>query len=264
MDHQQILTDHLDLVEQVVRFTARRHRLSAPEQDELGGVVRLKLLEDDCAILRKFEGRSSIRTYLTTVVQRLFLDYRIGQWGKWRPSMEARRLGPTAVLLERLVTRDGMSGDQAIEIVRTNHRAEQSVAELRALLDALPSRTPRRWVSDDALADVADDGPSPDAPLAMAEQSTMGMRVECALRLALGQLSAQDQLILKLRFVDGLQIASIGRVLQLDQKPLYRRIEQIKQTLRAALEAQGVSRADVASIIDEPSGDIGPVLGGEP
>ena len=72
-------------------------------------------------MLRRFEGRSSLTTYITVVVQRLFLDRRNRLWGKWRPSAEARRLGPTAVLLERLVSRDGWSAEQALETLRVNH-----------------------------------------------------------------------------------------------------------------------------------------------
>ena len=53
----------------------------------------LKLIEDDYRRLRRFEGRSSFATYLATVVQRLFLDFVIGKTGRWRPSVQARRLG---------------------------------------------------------------------------------------------------------------------------------------------------------------------------
>lgn len=261
MDHQQFLTEHLDLVERIVRFVARRHRLSVSDEDDFAGVVHLKLIEHDYAILRKFEGRSSIRTYLTTVIQRLFLDGRIEQWGKWRPSAQARRLGPTAMLLERLVTRDGLSVDEAIEIARTNHRVEETEGELRAWFDQLPRRAPRRFVSDDALVDVAADGPAPDDLLQRAEGTTRGLRIECALRVALQALAAQDRLILQLRYVDGHQVATIARLLRLEQKPLYRRIDQVKETLREALVAQGVSPEDIAAIVDGPSGDIGPVLG---
>ena len=37
-------------------------------------------------VLRKFEVRSSLRTYLTVVVNRMYIDGRVKQWGKWRPS----------------------------------------------------------------------------------------------------------------------------------------------------------------------------------
>jgi len=54
-------------VDGVVRTIARRHRLPADEADELGSSVRLKLVENDYEVLRKFEGRSQLRTYLITV-----------------------------------------------------------------------------------------------------------------------------------------------------------------------------------------------------
>src|SRR5215208_5464467 len=65
---------------------------SLPVIDDITGQVR-----------RRFERRSSLPTYVTVVIQRLFLDYRNRLWGKWRPSSDAKRLGPTAMLLERLV-----------------------------------------------------------------------------------------------------------------------------------------------------------------
>jgi hypothetical protein len=54
----------------------------------------LKLIENDYRILRSFEGLASLGTYLTTVIARLFLDFQIHEWGRWRPSAAATRLGP--------------------------------------------------------------------------------------------------------------------------------------------------------------------------
>jgi len=65
-------------------------------------------MADDSAILRQFQMRSSLRTYLTVVICRLFLDERIARFGKWRPSRKAVRVGSTAVLFERLTMRDGL------------------------------------------------------------------------------------------------------------------------------------------------------------
>ena len=85
MDYKRLVVDNLPLVDSVVRTIARRHGLSADQQDELGSSVKLKLVENDYEVLRKFEGRSSMRTYLTAVVQRHFLDSRTALWGRWRP-----------------------------------------------------------------------------------------------------------------------------------------------------------------------------------
>src|SRR5207302_6805108 len=99
----------LPVIDEVVAHVCRRHRLSATEADDFAGEVRLRLIERDYEPLRRFEGRSSLRTYLTVVVHRYFLDYRNKLWGKWRPSMEAKRFGAAAILFERLQVRDGWS-----------------------------------------------------------------------------------------------------------------------------------------------------------
>ena len=115
VDYEALLVAHLPLIDSVVRAVAHRYWLSADETDDLGGDIRLKLVENDHDVLRKFEGRSSLRTYLMTVVLRHVLDQRNARWGKWRPSVLARQLGPIAILLDQLLTRDGLSFDEAVE-----------------------------------------------------------------------------------------------------------------------------------------------------
>jgi len=66
-----------------------------------------------------------------------------------------------------------------------------------------------------------------------------------ALDAAVAGLEPQDAVLLRLRFIEGLQVSAIARTLRLDQKSLYRRIDRLKARLRAALEAQGFSVADI-------------------
>src|ERR1700730_10697811 len=103
----------LGTVDSIVLALARRRGLSADDAADLASMVRLRMMVDDYAILRKFQGRSGLRTYLTVVIDRLFLDERVARWGKWRPSRQARREGPPAVLFERLVMRDGFTFEEA-------------------------------------------------------------------------------------------------------------------------------------------------------
>ena len=154
MDYQRLLLDHLDLIDQIVRTTGRRRHLSAAEQEDFASFVRLRLIEDDYAVLRKFQNRSSLRTYLSAVIERMSLDFCVERWGRWRPSAVADRLGPVAVLLERLVSRDGHLLDEAFEIVRTNHGATESPADLRKIWAQLPSRIKNTEVGEEAAATV--------------------------------------------------------------------------------------------------------------
>ena len=99
---EAFFVSNLALIEGVIGFVSRRHHLDAAEADDFEAHVKLKLVQDNYAVLQRFEGRCSLRGFLAVVVERLLLDYRTARWGKWRPSADAKRLGPTAVLFEQL------------------------------------------------------------------------------------------------------------------------------------------------------------------
>ena len=64
-----------------MRRVARRHRLPDHEADDLRSAVHLKFIENDYEVLRRFEGRSTLATYLTSIVTRQLLDNRNAEWG---------------------------------------------------------------------------------------------------------------------------------------------------------------------------------------
>lgn len=245
-DPSALFEQHLPLVERVLGSIGARRCRSVDEAEDFASWARLKLLEEDCAILRKFRGRSSLKTYLVTVIQNLFRDYRIAKWGKWRPSAKAKRLGVDAVRLEILLYRDGLSFDEAAETLRRNHGVRVSLSELAELAGVLPPRVPRRTVGEGALDTVADDG-KVDSRIRDGERKEAAERAERALSGALDGLDPEDRLILKMRYEDGFTVAAVARALGLDQKPLYRRIERCLVALRSGLEERGV----VAEMVTE-------------
>jgi len=237
---EALFTSQLELIERVISFVSSRHHLPGVEADDFGSHVKLKLIEDDYGILCKFQGRSSLRTFLTTVINHLFLDYRNAQWGKWRPSAEAKRAGAVAILLERLTARDNYSFEEACELMETNHQVIVGRKELEAIAARLPSRVKRRFESDEALAGVPADQRAVDDLIADQERAVIAARVETALKKAMEGLGAQDRLIFALRFHDGRTLVDIAKALRLDQKALYRRVERLLRELHSALEAGGI------------------------
>src|SRR5215212_7376883 len=97
---------NLSLIDRIIAVTARRNALGGADAEDFGAWTKGRLVEGDYAILRKFNQRSSLATYLTVVITNLLRDYRNSRWGRWRPSAEARRCGPVAVRLEELLYRD--------------------------------------------------------------------------------------------------------------------------------------------------------------
>ena len=246
VSHEQIYQEHLELIEGVITLICRRNRLNATDADDFRQDAHVKLLESGA--LAKYEGRSSLRTYLTVVLQRMFLDFRTKAWGKWRSSVEAQRSGPVAILLERLVVRDGMTFEEAVETLRTNHGVTISREEIEALAGRLPMRTRRKTQGEEALAIVPAHGPLPDAAVSREELDAHAQHVRKTLLQVLRELDTQDRLIVKLRFFDGLAIVAIARVPRVEPKPLYRRIEQILARLKQLLTTAGI---DVSRLFDD-------------
>ena len=262
MDYQRLLLDHLDLVDQIVRTIGRRRHLSATERDDFASFVNLRLVDDNYAILRKFQKRSSLWTYLATVIERLSLDFCAEKWGRWRPSAMAERLGHVAILLERLVTRDSHTIDEAIELVRTNHNVALSDAELRKIWDQLPVRVRTTEVSEEAAASVSSNDSS-ESRIEDADRRERIERLQRALASAFDQLAAQDRVIIALRFDQDLSMVEIAKLTGSSVPTLHRRLDKSVKQLRLALTHAGLDPRDVVSLLGHHSIALSPLLRAE-
>jgi RNA polymerase sigma factor (sigma-70 family) len=251
VDHEDLYVAHQSLVERAIASVCRRQHLSPADAEDFAGSVRLFLIQDDYAALRKFEGRSSLSTYLLAVIAHRYQDWRNARWGKWRPSAEARRQGPLSVHLERLILRDGLSFDEAHETLKTTLQITESRQALEERVARLPSRSPRRFVSDNALQEHAAPDPPVDAVLRQQEAADAAREARASLAAAIGALPPQDRLILAMRFESGVSVAQIARLLLEDQKALYRRIDKLLAGLRKSLEQAGLTRAVAAEVLSE-------------
>jgi RNA polymerase sigma factor for flagellar operon FliA len=254
----ELFLANLALIQRIIAYTAVRHRLSVADRDEFASYAQLRLIEDDYRPLRQFTGRSKLGTYLTTVIERLFLDFRIQQWGKWRPSSQAKRLGALAIQLEKLLTRDRLTRDEAFEQLQSTLPEPPSRAELEELHTRLPVRMPRQMVSEEVLEHVAS-APPADAIEVAERAASLGRAID-RLRASLEQLAETDRQIIRLRFEQGLTVPRIAAMLHLEPKPLYRRIDNLKADLRRRLEGAGVSAADVHELLGDKD-DPGPMRG---
>lgn len=247
-----LFLSHLDRIEQIIRWIARRNRCSADEAEDFEAEAKAKLIVDGYAVFRQFDGRSRLDTYLTVVIGNLFKDYRIRRWGRFRPSAEAQRLGKVAEKLEELRWRDGLPLAEACERLLATLGEPITRAEIERIVERLPERAPRRFQSDEVLEALPAGAPLADELLLARERREDFRRAVAALQRALDELADGDRLILKMAFEDDLKIADVARALRLDQKKLYRRIDRLKRELKEKLLAWGVRWQDLGPGPPEP------------
>jgi RNA polymerase sigma factor for flagellar operon FliA len=255
MHPEELFSTNLPLVERVIAGVCRRAGLRDADAEDFASTAKFALIENDYAILRGYEGRAPLGAFLTVVVQRLLSREWIRLRGRWHPSAEAERNGPAAVLLEKLMTRDGRSLDEAVDIVRSAHPSLDRVA-VREMANRLPLRFPRPrlvTLSDDEQPFVAPD--TADARANEADTRRVSARAAGVVRETIDALPLHDRMLIRLHFGGGMSIADAARVLGVAQRPLYRRIETLLRQLREALEREGVGSAVVDDIVSAGSSE---------
>lgn len=250
MSFDQTILDHLTYIKKVVAYLCRRYHFRKEEHEDFLSEVMTKLYDDDCSVIRKFKGQSRLSTYLTMVITNYMKDYQNHLWGKWRPSAEAERLGPAAILLERLLVRDGYTFDEAVQLAQTNYKVEMTWQELHALATRLPNRSSRQMEGDGGLLDIASPDERADDRILRQQREANRRKALEALQEVRSTLPKEDQLILKMQD-SGFSVADISRILQLDQKQLYRRIQKIYKDLRMELERRGMRKEDLDGLSAE-------------
>jgi RNA polymerase sigma factor (sigma-70 family) len=250
MDSEKLLLEQWATVERIIAFTCRKHRLFGADAEDFASVVKVKLFENELAIVRQFRGDSSIATYLGVVVQRIFIDVCVQEHGKWRPSAEAKRNGPVATELERMVQWDGLTPDEAIQRATLAH-PELQRSEIASLAEHVPQKQRRRSTValDDCMCQLLAATEEADVLLVDHERQKISERAAGALRTHLATLTDEDRVLLQLQFEAGMQIAEIARMLRVEQKPLYRRRQLLLRDLREALMRSGIEARDIIDLI---------------
>lgn len=242
---ERLFLEHLAWIERTLAHMAQRAGFRDEDAEDAAAFVRTRLIEDDYGVLGRFRGGSRLTTYLVTVMANLVRDYRVHLWGRWRPSASARRAGDVAVRLERLIHRDGLSRDEAVQTLLSRGDVHIEEGDLRRLVASLPDRD-----RADRVALDVETLPAGDDPAEAAVIGPLVDRVRSALTAAISELPDEETVIIQLHFFEGLGRSDVARALGLEVKPFYRRFNRILVDLRERLEERGIDAETARAVVD--------------
>jgi RNA polymerase sigma factor (sigma-70 family) len=246
MTHEQWFLEQLPTIERVIGWVCAKRGLRGADAEDFASIAKMRLIENDYEVLAKWQGRSSFKTYATTVINHIYLDFQVQRFGKWRPSAEAKRLGPEALRLEQLMYRDGLSFDEACEVLLSDPRMKLTRADLHAIRLKLPQRRTRRGDLHD-YEPVRPEGAG--EAVERAERQALADKAFTVIRCSLARLAAFDRVFLRLHYQSGLKIADCARTLGVEGKGLYPKRDDILKRLRMDLEAEGIGREDAQELL---------------
>ncbi len=277
MNPAEFFKDNLKHIEEVIKSICIRYHIHGEDAKDFSQDVKLNLIEDDYKKIRAFKGKSTFKTYLTTVISRIYIDYRREEKGYWRPSKVAKELGNIAVILEELIYRDRHTFQEAYAILTMNHKFTITEDESYDIYCKLPVRRVRPftkdegdkpldstydsahlnpskkrpfWRGDKPLDSTYDSAPRPDEILITKEYNERKEKLLEVIKEIRSSLSSEESLLLKMFFEDDQKISVIARILNKDRNYVDRRIKVLLSDFRKKILATpGINEGDVIELI---------------
>jgi RNA polymerase sigma factor (sigma-70 family) len=147
-------------------------------------------------------------------------------------------------------------GEQLLLVLR-EHGVSLSRAELEQMAISL-RRTPERWrVSEEELLRISING-QVESRIEDGERARVEERLRELLAPLLQSLPAEDRLLLKLHYWEGLSMAAIAPILGRPQRELYSVRDKCLKKLRRNLEKAGLSPEQVRGLLGCSHLDLAP------
>lgn len=224
-----------------------------------------KLREKDMRRVRSYRFRPEapcrFSTWLSVVARNLALDHIREKKGRFRPFRVVEGMDRTDQLIFEYHLRDGLPLAEVRERLHRRHGVPISMDDLAELAGRVAERLSanQRWrllarlmerrrplpvdpvagaaLRGDAAVPLRDAWGDPERPLRDRE-------ADAALRLAMGTMPAREQLVLALRYRDGLTVKEAARVLRIPAEEADRLVRRAVDSLRRSLVGSGFSQPD--------------------
>ena len=264
-DYKQALTVHWPLINTI----AGRRFADETLAEEAALYVLNRLEEDDCRRLRAFSGRAKLSTYIASVCIRLLEDFSRKKFGRVRPPGWVTALGGIWLLLFQLLCLQRLALTDAVETVLAGkgvgrreevEKAAWNILErithcgghhgLEVALDEAGEEQlndrenagggmndpAEQWLNDErrVFFQLLFHEGTEDKKITDSAQHLLKSRISI-------QLNAEERLLLKLCFQDGLTVTKAGKMLGLNGNQTHGKLRRLLTRLREDFDQAGIS-----------------------
>lgn len=258
--YRDIVNRHLEFIEIQCRKALGWDKQGKDPGDnetlELNNRVLDKLRENNFKILRKFQGKAKISTYITAVIARQAVDFLREKKGRKRTKERAAKHGQLGEVVYEKIIKAGQPVAHAYKEMQTEYGYGGSLQDIEVMLDKIKgSARPKGLETIPAGYQNPDSGeiivPDPhDTPEQLAIESGRMEKIKETVAHIVAGLSGEERLILRMRFpIDEdekpKEIDQIAKLLGTSKKAVYHRITRILKKCRDLSVHSGVKGNDI-------------------
>lgn len=225
------------------------------------------LKADDFRVLRKFQGKSKITTYITAIISRGAIDLIRKRRGRSRARERAEALGDLGLKVYEAVFQRGYSTLEAYEHLKTAWGITEPLSRIEELAETIRGRQKATFEAPESGASwgnirlrvmqdetgnlvVPASGGTPEDALMAAQKTRLA---GTALAAVLSGLTGEERLLMRMRFPVGEEEAAkelkeISRILGITEKAADNRLRRILLKCREAMLRKGLALSDLVDL----------------
>lgn len=253
------VVEHWDLINSLAVRRFGKSTLA----EEAALAVMDSLQENDWLKVRNYSAKSSFRTYLAAVVIRLLEDFARQKFGRVRPPDWLKKLGRVWVNLFKALCLERFSTNDAIETVSQRHPFLSRVNVENAAYEVLariPDCGKKQAVEVALNEEVLEKGDQDTGFIEKIEAKTRQEVLEAISQIIMGvekkdisgkmqkaladlkiELSAEERLLLKLCYHEGVSVTQAGKIVGLNRFQVHGKMRRLFARLQAEFDRVGLA-----------------------
>ena len=246
MDPEKILSS-IDLLAKIETVCKRRF-FAENDQNECYIFIIDSLKADNFKRLRAFKGKSSLNTYLYSLINSLVIDFRRKQYGRRRIPAGVAKLGKWAETVYRFVCWQKFTFDDAYDFLKIDGLYTGSyiefIKETEPIRKAPCRENPAFQSIDEAhessLKNIDDESSNPLEFLIQKLDRKKRFNAVKVIRETTAELSENDQLLVRLVYGSDQSVAAAAKVIGLPTSTAGKRLKSLLTKYREKLLAEGI------------------------